>query len=173
MLEQEGNLRRLTLLGCVLAACTLALAATPATASDEVRISGLTDASFGTITNFASDAVRSQSICLHAKSPPGDNYSIIATGSGAGGAFLLSSGSATLPYEVQWNDVPNQTSGTQLVANRALTGLQSTSGAGSADDCSKGPATTASLVVILRSSAIASATSGTYAGTLTLLVAPE
>lgn len=138
-----------------------------------MRISGLSDASFGTITNFAADAVRSQSVCVHAKSPPGNNYSIMASGSGAGGAFLLSSGSNTLPYEVQWSAAPNQTSGTQLLANRALAGQQSTSGSASADDCSTGPATTASLVVILRSSALSAAASGTYAGTLTLLVAPE
>lgn len=172
MTKQEGDARRLTLLGCLLAASVLPFAGA-ANASDTVRISSLSDASFGTITNFASDAVRSQSICVYAKSPPANNYSIIASGSGAGGAFLLSSGSATLPYEVQWSDLPNQTGGTQLLANRTLAGQQSASGAGSADDCSKGPATTASLVVILRSSALASATSGTYAGTLTLLVAPE
>lgn len=163
----------LALLGCLLAACSAPFAASPAEAGDVVRISGLSDASFGTITNFAVDAVRSQSVCLHSKSPPANNYSITATGSGTGGAFLLSSGSDTLPYEVQWSDLANQSAGTQLVANRPLTGQHSPSGPGSPDDCSSGPATTASLVVILRSSALNMATSGTYAGTLTLLVAPE
>jgi hypothetical protein len=58
----------------------------------------------------------------------------------------------------------------QLVPNQPLTGQQSTA---STDDCSRGAATTASLVVVLRSGALSAASSGTYTGTLTLLVAPE
>ena len=166
-------MRQLMLTARLLAACVVPFAGAAAKAADTVSVRGLSDASFGTITNFAADAVRSESVCLHAKSPPTDNYSITASGSGAGGAFLLSSGSDTLTYEVQWSDVPNRTSGTQLLANMALTGQHSTSGTGSPDDCSTGPATTASLVVILRSSALSAASSGTYGGTLTLLVAPE
>ena len=128
---------------------------------------------FGSITNLGSDSVLSQSICLSAKSPPGDNYRVTASGSGAGGSFLLSSGTATLPFEVQWSSTPGQASGAQLLANAPLTGQHSSAGSASVDDCSKGPATTASLVVILRSAALASASSGAYSGTLTLLVAPE
>jgi hypothetical protein len=157
----------------VLAAGALALAATGASAADQVRISSLSDVAFGTISNFGTDYVNSQSLCLYAKSPPNNFYRITASGSGSGGAFLMSSGTDTLPFEVQWSDTPNQSVGTELRANQPLTGQQSTAGAGSADDCSKGPATTASLIVILRSGALAAATSGTYNGTLTLLVAPE
>jgi hypothetical protein len=139
-------------------------------AADRVRISALSDVSFGLISNFAADSVRSQSVCLYAKSAPLDRYRITASGSGAGGAFVLSSGSDTLPYEVEWNDVAGQASGAPLVANQPLTGQQSTAAAG---DCSRGPATTASLVLVLRSAALSAASSGTYTGTLTLLVAPE
>jgi hypothetical protein len=39
--------------------------------------------------------------------------------------------------------------------------------------CTNGPATSASLVVILRSAALAGATAGTYTGTVTLVVGPE
>jgi hypothetical protein len=159
--------------GGAVAALLLASLPAPAGAADTVRISGLSDVAFGSISNFASDSVLSQSVCLFAKSPPGDNYRVTASGSGPGGAFLLSSGTATLPFEVQWSSTPGQSSGSQLLPNQPLTGQRSTSGSASADDCSKGPATTASLVVILRSAALASASSGTYSGTLTLLVAPE
>jgi hypothetical protein len=78
-----------------------------------------------------------------------------------------------LPFDVQWSDTPAQTSGSQLLPNRPLTGQHSSSGGGAADDCSSGPATTASLIIILRSSALGAASSGTYTGTLNLLVAPE
>lgn len=153
-----------------LAVCCTVLPQREAHAADRVRISALSDVSFGIISNFAADSVRSQSLCLYAKSAPLDHYRITATGSGSGGAFELSSGSDRLPYEVQWNDVAGQAGGAPLVANQPLSGQQSTA---AVDDCSRGAATTASLVLVLRSAALSAASSGTYTGTLTLLVAPE
>ena len=150
-------------------ACVLLLPPAPAFAEDKVRITGLSDVSFGTVTSFATDSVRSQSICVYAKSAL-DNYRVTATGSGNGGAFALSSGTDTLPYEVQWNDMPGQTSGAQLSANSALTGQHSTA---QKDDCSKGPATTASLIIVLRAAAVAGAIAGSYSGSLSLVIAPE
>lgn len=140
------------------------------TAADKVRISGLSDVAFGTITSSAADAVRSQSICLYAKAPPTNNYRITASGSGSGGAFYLSSGTDALPYEVHWSNSPGQSNGIQLSPNVPLPGQPNSA---SNDDCSKGPATTASLIVILRSTALAAAIAGSYNGSLTLLVAPE
>jgi hypothetical protein len=160
-------------LACLIcASAAFSLIAGPASAASSVRISGLSDVAFGTITNFAADSVQSQSLCLYSKSPPANNYRITATGSGAGGAFLLGSGSSTLAYELQWSDLPGQSVGSQLLANQPLTGQNSTAST-AVDDCSKGPATTASLIVVLRSAAVTAASSGTYTGTLTLLVAPE
>lgn len=144
--------------------------AQPATAANRVRISGLSDVSFGSLSSLTIDAIQSQSICVYTKSPPANNYSVTASGSGPGGAFLLSSSNGTLPFEVQWSATPGQTSGSPLIANTALTGQHSNA---SADDCSSGPASTASLIVILRSAALGAAFSGTYTGTLNLLVAPE
>ena len=164
--------RRLAFLVRLSLACATMWTA-QAQAADQVRISRLSDVTFGTIGNFSADYVRAQDICLYSKSPPGNNYRITASGSGAGGGFLLGSGGATLPFEVQWADLPGQTSGTQLVANQPAAAQHSTAGAGDPGDCSKGPITTASLIVILRSATIAAATSGDYTGTLTLLVAPE
>lgn len=156
----------------VIAIAASALIGGPASAANSVRISGLSDVAFGTITNFAADSVQSQSLCVYSKSPPANNYSITASGSGAGGAFLLASGSSTLPYELQWSATGGQSAGSQLLANQPLT-AQHSGASTSVDDCSKGPATTASLIVILRSAAVSAASSGTYSGTLTLLVAPE
>ena len=165
--------RRLTALRAALAAAALGLVAAPASAADTVRISGLSDVAFGSISSFSTDAVNAQDVCLYAKNPPQNAYRITASGSGAGGAFTLSSGTATLPFEVQWSDRAGQTVGTQLVANQPLTAQNSSIGAGSADDCSSGVAATASLILILRSAAVAAASSGDYSGSLTLLVAPE
>lgn len=139
--------------------------------SNRARITGLTDVNFGLVTNFGVDSIRSQSVCLYARSPPPPhNYRVTASGSGIGGTFQLVSGSNTIAYEVQWSDSAGQTSGAQMMANVPLTGLNSDAGQ---DDCRNGPATTASLIVILRSAAVGSAMAGSYSGSLTLLVAPE
>jgi hypothetical protein len=152
------------------AVCAICLQASPADAANKARISALGDVSFGTITNFAADSVRAQDVCVYSKSAPADNYRVTATGSGPGGEFALSSGIDTLSYDVLWSDTAGQASGFQLSPNSALTGQHSTAGA---DDCSKGPATTASLVIIVRSAAMASAIAGSYSGSLTLLITPE
>lgn len=141
----------------------------PAHAADRVQISGLSDISFGTLTSFSVDTIRSQSICVYAKSSL-DNYRVTATGSGAGGAFLLASGADTLPYEVQWSALSGQATGTTLTAGVPLGAQHSTA---TRPICDKGPPTTASLIVVLRSAAVSSAISGTYTGTLTLLIQPE
>jgi hypothetical protein len=154
-------------------ACATALIASAAPADPPgVRITGLSDVPFGTISNFAVDSVQSQSVCIYAKGTA-DGYRVTAIGSGSGGAYDLSSGSNTLPYEVQWSDTTGQSSGSQLLANQPLAGLHTGEGPGAKDDCSKGPPTTASLIIILRSAALGAAASGTYGGTLTLLVAPD
>jgi hypothetical protein len=58
----------------------------------------------------------------------------------------------------------------QLSPNVPLTGQTS---AASHQVCSNGPATSASLIVLLRSAGLSSVTAGTYSGTLTLLVGAE
>ena len=167
-LSRIGALRRLILPGICVSACLASPVA--AASNNQVRISGLSDVAFGSISNLAADIVRSESICVYAKAKPTDRYSVSASGSGTGGAFTLSSGTAELPYDVQYSGSPNQSSGTQLTPNQPLSGQQNSA---SSDDCSSGPLKTASLVIILRSTALGAAIGGTYSGTLTLLVAPE
>jgi hypothetical protein len=58
----------------------------------------------------------------------------------------------------------------QLSPNVPLTGQTSTA---TQQTCNSGPATSASLIVVLRSTALSSATAGTYNGAVTLLVGPE
>lgn len=166
--SRSGAPRHLILF--ILFVCSALASPAVAAPNNEVRISGLTDLAFGSIANLNVDNVGSESLCVYAKAKPADQYSITATGSGAGGAFTLSSGSATLAYDVQWSASPNQSSGTQLSPNQPLTGQQNSA---ANDDCSSGPSTTASLIVILRSAALSAASSGTYSGSLTLLVAPQ
>jgi hypothetical protein len=138
-------------------------------AGNNVRITGLSDVSFGTIANLATDSVRSQNICVYSNSPT-NGYYVQATGSGSGGAFTLASGSNALAYEVQWSPVSGQSSGTSLSPTVALHGQTS---AATQPSCNSGPSSSASLIIILRSAQLSAANAGTYSGTLTLLVAPE
>jgi hypothetical protein len=144
--------------------CSPALAA-----SNKVRITNLSDITFGTVANLSVDAVRSQSVCLFADTNT-SGYTITATGTGPGGAFQLTSGTASMAYEVQWSSSAGQTAGIELTPNVPLTGQLSSA---SHQACSNGPATSASLVTVLRSSDLSSAPAGTYSGTLTLIVGPE
>jgi hypothetical protein len=153
---------------CLLSACWSA--ASPAVAaSNKVRITGLSDVNFGNVSNLSADAVQSQSMCLFSDTVT-SGYNVTASGSGLGGAFELASGSQRMAYEVQWNGSANRTSGSQLFPNVPLIGQTS---AATQQTCNNGPATNASLIILLRSAALSQAMAGSYSGTLTLLVGPE
>lgn len=138
-------------------------------AAQKVRISDLSDVNFGLIANLQTDARRSQNVCVFSQSA-GGRYSITATGSGSGSSFALTNGANSLAYEVEWNDQSGQTSGTSLVPAVAVTGRVS---AATQQTCNSGPPSTASLIVILRSSSLTQAREGNYSGSLTLVVAAE
>lgn len=152
---------------------TILLAAAPtldpaaAAPGDRARIQGLSDIAFGTIANTVLDSRASQSICVYSNSATG-GYAVTANGSGAGGAFLLASGSASLAFEVEWAQAPGQANGTALVANGVLSGLVSTA---NNQNCAPS-GTSASLIVVIRALAASAAMAGAYAGTLTLIVEP-
>jgi hypothetical protein len=159
-----------TAVALALTGLPLLLSASPAlAASNKVRISDLSDVNFGIIANLGADAIRNQSVCVYADTNS-NGYNVTASGTGPGGAFLLSSGPRTMSYEVQWSSSSGQSSGTQLTSNVPLTGL--VSGA-THQTCGNGPATTASLIILLRSNVLWSATAGAYDGTLTLVVGAE
>ncbi|WP_294120403.1 hypothetical protein [Sphingomonas sp.] len=149
--------------------CLAALSSPQPAAAQKARITNLSDVNFGLIANLQTDARRSQNVCVFSQST-GSLYSITATGSGSGSSFALTDGTNSLAYEVEWSDQSGQTSGTSLVPAVAATGRVS---AATQQTCSNGPATSASLIVILRSSSLTQARAGNYSGSLTLVVAAE
>ena len=153
-------------------ASVLCLAVAPdAFAASQVRISKLVDVSFLSLDPFV-QASRSQSICVFSNTAT-KGYNVTANGSGAGSAFTLSGGAGVpaLPYSVQWSAQSGQAVGTTLVPNAPLTSLTSTA---TQQACANGPATSASLIVVLSPSDLQSALAGiNYTGVLTLVVAPE
>ena len=140
----------------------------PASAQ-KVRVTDLSDVNFGLLSNLQADARRSQNVCLFSNST-GGRYSITASGSGSGSSFALSDGAHTLPYEVEWSDQSGQSSGASLAPTVTSTGRVS---AATQQTCNSGPATSASLIVVLRASSLTQAREGNYSGSLTLLVAAE
>lgn len=148
----------------------LAFAALPLpAAAQKARITNISDVSFGLISNLQADSRQSQNICVFSQSI-GGAYSILASGSGPGSSFALSSGAYSLAYEVEWSAQSGQTSGTPLAPNVVLTSQAS---AATQQSCNSGPATSASLTIILRSAELSQASEGSYSGSLTLLVAAE
>ena len=164
------RLRRPTRLALAWGALFASIATPAVGAPSNVRITGLVDLAFNTITDLSSDTSQEEDVCVFSNSPT-SGYRVTATGSGSSGSFALSaSGGNRLAYEVQWNSQPGQLSGTQLTSGTPLTGLVSSA---TQQTCNSGPSASASLVVILRGSALSGAQPGTYTGQLTLLIAPE
>lgn len=153
----------------IVGAIEVGLAASPAhAASDKVRLTGVSDVSFGLIAGTADQTI-SQSVCAYSSSNT-NRYSVMAMGDGSGGSFELSSGAARLSYDVLWADVGNQTSGTALVPGAAIGGFVSLA---SQQTCNSGPSSSASLIVIIRSAALSAAIAGSYVGALQITIAPE
>lgn len=138
--------------------------------AQNARIGGLTDVNFGTIPALA-DYSNSQNVvvCSYRNRPQRLPYSVIASGTGSGGAFSLSAGAGTLPYDVQWADSPGQTGGTMLQSGVPASGFD---GAANGFDCPAQP-DTASLIVTIRAADLASAQAGNYSGSLQITIVPE
>lgn len=166
-MDHTGRLAPLLWTLALLSGVALAPSASAAP-GDQVRIQGLSDVAFGSVANLALDSRLSQSVCAFSSST-GNGYTITAMGSGAGGAFRLNSGAATMDYDVEWADAAGRTSGTPLVANTALSGLSSSV---NNQNCSPS-GTSASLIVVVRALAASAATAGSYSGTLTLIIGPN
>ena len=162
--------RRCGTLISVLRSGSLLLALTVASpAMSKVRITGLSDVNFGTISNLTIDAVQAQSICVYSNGS-NNGYSVRADGSGAGGAFTLSNGLTTMAYTVRWHNQAGQSNGTVLTTSAQLSAQTTTA---QNQTCSSGAPTTASLIVTLPATSLSSAGAGNYSGTLTLIVAEE
>lgn len=145
---------------------------TGAHAQLQSRISGLSDVNYGTINAFV-DQTNSQNVCVYSSftlfgfplvQRP---YSVVATGSGAGGAFTIASGPRTLPYEVRWADAANQTTGTLLTAGVTASGFTGS------NNSSCGGSENASLIVTITGPSLASASAGSYSGVLSITIVPN
>ena len=113
------------------------------------------------------DLVMTERICVG--SSPSGPFSLIALGSGDGGNFVISNTTNHIPFELYINDRFSRLRYTQVQPGRALSGLQSRriNNAGRCRGNSTG------LRVIISSESLKSAVSGTYQGSLQVMVIPE
>ena len=139
-----------------------------ARAAEKARITGLADANFGLIVGTIDRSI-AQSLCVYSSSNTGA-YAVTASGTGAGGSFALSTGSAQLPYDVLWADAANQTSGTVLSSGTPTGGFTSNA---TQHFCNSGPSSSATMTIVIRSAALANAQAGSYSGMLQITIAPE
>lgn len=140
-----------------------------ATIASRVQISGLSDITIAS-TDPNTPETKAQDVCVWSNTA-GKKYNIRAPGSGSSSAFTLASGSlAPVNYTVEWAQSVGQSGGTSLVSGTALTGQASTA---ANPTCASG-GKSASLVVKMDTTNLQAMQAGaTYAGVLTLLVAPE
>ena len=129
----------------------------------------LQSVAFGSVA-ITADLVSRQNSCSFTGVNP-VIYSITASGNGPGSSFAMTNGTSILPYEVQWAQSANASTGTNLVAGQALTGQQ-TQAILSGLTCALG-ITNATLIVTVRSGALQQATTGSYTGSLTILLSPQ
>lgn len=142
----------------------LGAAALLQTAQATIVVNQLDDMPMGTWSG-AGDMVRTMNHCV-GTSPIG-LYRVTATGSGAGGAFTLSNGSSTLAYQVEF---AGRTGGFfALAAGVARSGFNGNTQA----QCTGLTRQNERVRITIRAADLAAAPAGTYAGTLTLTVAPE
>jgi hypothetical protein len=158
------TLRTAVVLGSIVAGASCGAAG----AAEKARISGLADVNFGQITGTVDQAI-GQSLCVYSSSPTGA-YGVTASGSGSGGSFALSSGSAELAYDVLWADAPNQSSGMALLSGTPRGGFTSNA---SQHFCNSGPSSTATLTIVIRSAELGNAQAGSYSGMLQITITPE
>lgn len=141
--------------------------AQPASAQQKVQISGVQNVDFGLVSSLGADRTKSIDLCVYSVS---GRYGVTASGTGPSSSFVMSSVTATLPYQVEWAATAGQSSGQILTAN---TRLSSQVTAAEKRDCSRGPTKTASLIVRLRAADLGTAKAGDYSGSLTVILAGE
>lgn len=127
----------------------------------DVQITNMNDIALGS-WGGSGDLQGDDSVCIY--STGSADYLVTASGSGAGSAFELTSGSDTLTYEVRYNDGG---SFVQLTTGNS----QAFTGASSTVNCGGG--TNGTLRVTVRELDLSGVLSGSYSGTLTVVIDPN
>ena len=135
------------------------------------RISGIQDMNFGSYTG-SNIMQLDQDLCVWTNTAFG-RYRVTARGSDAGAGYPFrvvhqNNASRSIPYTVRWNTTSGTAGNSPLVANVASADK---SGANTeSTTCATGPSATANVAVTFSEADLLAARSGTYTGTLTIIV---
>ncbi len=136
--------------------------------NDLVQVSNLSDLALGTFNGGGADLIATDTFCVYRNGA--GTFDITMSGDGGSSAFTLTDGSNTVPYAVDFTNIPAATI-TAMTTNVVLGGQAN---ANTSDTtCSAGGTDNVSVTVTVANADLASAPAGTYGGTLTMVVAPE
>lgn len=148
-----------------LAALALATAAPAgAQARPQILINQIDDVPLGTWFGIG-DMSQIMRFCVGTHGN-GRRFRLTATGSASGGAFRINNGASQLPFSLEINDGAGWQS---LASGNSLGPLQGTN----INKCQDRTEEPLQLRVTLRQSDLATASSGLYSGTVSLMVVPE
>ncbi|MFK8017030.1 MAG: hypothetical protein AB8G17_16525 [Gammaproteobacteria bacterium] len=131
-----------------------------------IVIGGLDDLDFGRVTPTSGTVRQSTRVCVAVDDP--GRYSLVATGDGPGGQFLLDGGIALLPFRAFFSDTADRR-GRELRTAQPLRNLRAKRIEGNRG-CQR---RNSRLTVLFDGSDLQAMPSGSYRGTLTLMVTPE
>lgn len=134
------------------------------TIPDSIQVTQVNDINLGSFDGV-NDMTGSDELCVYRRG--GGQYGVTITGSGAAGAFSLSTGGSTIPFSVTWDDG----NGVQTVdPGVLLSGLANTYTTDT--ECNGGAANNATLGVQLNANDVrtAATATGAHTGTLTITV---
>ena len=151
------------ILSCLVLLLFLLLSTTIANAQT-VQISGFTDFAFGQWSGVG-DFELSDTLCAY-KSSGNDRYTVTPSGSGAGGAFELTSASSSISFEFYWRQIGRNYSKHNANQSRQHRGAnKSSTTCGGTDN--------AEVRILLKESELDGAlASQIYSGTVYVLVEP-
>lgn len=143
-----------------------ALLYTPPTSAQQILINELRDIDFGRAEPTGGTLQADIQFCVVLDQ--NTTYQVLAYGEEVGGEFALRSGPYRLPYQIRFTDRKRPNGFQSIFPGQPLTGLKVR---GNNNGICRSP--NAGVRVILPAGELRTAASGSYRGTLTLMVSPE
>jgi hypothetical protein len=137
--------------------------------NDLVQVTNLDDLSLGIFNGGGADLSATDTFCIYRNGV--GTFDITMSGSGAASAFTLIDGTNTVPYSVDFTNIP--AAATTAMTTGALLGGQQNANTSSTTCSGVGDSDNVSVTVTVTSGNLASAPAGAYGGTLTMVVSPE
>ncbi|MFT7433122.1 MAG: hypothetical protein ACI9TY_000750 [Alphaproteobacteria bacterium] len=131
------------------------------------KVTGLADVALGT-WGGSGDLTSNYTMCAYVQNDNESNYTVTGSGTGAGSAYIISSGAKDIPVTVEYEE-----SGAGGWVGLTPTAITTFANPNTADeDCAVG-GNSAKVRVTIPSANMDYATAGTYTGTVTLVTSPD